>query len=166
MKMHLVKVICFIFLGPSIALAATSKKIDAFPEGERMIYIRIVELFRKGQIEELVRQKRLLERKYPASIHLDNVYYMLGRLEFDSGRYGEALRAFSFVDRRFEKSNKRPAALFAMGSTYQKLGLTNQASRVWNRLLKTYPGSVESDRAHFQLRIGQTAIGQKGKGRL
>lgn len=134
--------------------AVPERKMNAFPEGERLIYMRIVELYRKNQIDELLKQKRLLESRYPASIHIDNVYYMLGRMDYEAGRYGEALRAFGIIDRRFEKSNKRPAALFAIGSTYQKLGLNNMADHVWHRLISQYPGSQESLRAQMQLRIG------------
>jgi outer membrane protein assembly factor BamD (BamD/ComL family) len=133
--------------------AIPSKKLSQFPEGERLIYTRIVDAFHKNSLDEVVRQRALLERNYPLSIHLDNAYYLTGMLEFQSGRFGEALKSFDVVRDRYEKSNKRPAALFGIAMTYQRLNLQEQARRVFDRIMKEYPGSPESQRAWMNVRM-------------
>lgn len=133
--------------------AAVPKKLNAFPEGERLIYSRLVDAYRRNEFTQVLQQRRLLEKNYPSSIHLDNAYYLSGMLQFQMGRYGEAIRDFNTVTDRFPRSNKRPSALFAMAATYERLGLKLQATRVLESLIKEYPGSQESQRAWMQLKI-------------
>jgi len=135
------------------AWAATPSKINAFQEGERLLYTRLVEAFRKNQLAEVTLQRRILEKNYPKSVHLDNAYYLSGMLEFQEGKVGEAMRTFNTVTDRFPQSNKRPAALFGLAMTYKHLGLKPQALRVLNSLVKQYPGSPESQRAWMHLRL-------------
>ena len=140
------------------ALAAVPKKLNAFTEGDRMVYTRLVEAYRKQNLAEVQNQRRLLEKNYPQSVHLDNAYYLTGMLEYQNQYLGEAVRSFNTVTDRFPKSNKRPAALFAMAMSYKKLNLNPQAVSVFKRVMKEYPGSPESQRAwmHLQLEKGSS----------
>ena len=97
--------------------AAIPPKISQFPEGERLIYTRLLEAFHRNELPEVVKQRQVLERNYPNSIHLDNAYYLNGMLEYQSNRLGEAIKSFAVVKDRFVKSNKRPSALFGMAVT-------------------------------------------------
>lgn len=135
------------------AHAAVPKKLAVFPEGERLIYGRVVDAYRHNDLAKLLHQRQLLERNYPASIHLDNAYYLSGMLQFQNSRYGEAVREFNTVTDRFPKSNKRPGALFALAMTYERLGLRPQCDRVMNSIIKEYPGSQESQRAWMHLQV-------------
>lgn len=140
------------------AQAAVPQRISQFPEGERLVYTRLVEAFHRSQLAEVSRQKQILERNYPNSVHLDNAYYLTGMLEFQNNRFGEAIKSFDVVRDRFEKSNKRPSALFGMAVTYQRLNLIPQAHRVFERIVNEYPGSPESQRAWMQLRLEKEKI--------
>ncbi len=146
------------FLTGLVAHAATPKQLSAFPEGERLVYTRLVEAFRRAQLDEVVKQRIVLERNYPKSIHLDNAYYLSGMLEFQNNRLGEALKDFDVVRDRYTKSNKRPSALFATAITYQRLNLAPQAQRVFQRVVTEYPGSPESQRAWMHLQIAKQKI--------
>lgn len=133
--------------------AAVPGKLASFPEGERLVYTRLIEAFHKNQLADVIKQRQLLERNYPRSVHLDNAYYLNGMVELQNNRLGEALKTFAVVRDRFVKSNKRPSALFASAATYQKLNLPTQAHRVYKRIITEYPGSPEAQRAWMQLRI-------------
>jgi TolA-binding protein len=142
------------FLLPVLASASIpSKKASFFPEGERLVYTRLVEAYHHNQIQEVIRQRQTLERNYPLSVHLDNAYYLNGMVELQNNRLGEAIKTFDVVKNRFVKSNKRPSALFAIAATYQKLNLPAQAHRVFQKIMSEYPGSPESQRAWMQLRV-------------
>lgn len=143
----------------SSAWAATPQKMAQFPEGERLVYTRLLEAFHKNQLNEVVRQRQILERNYPLSIHLDNAYYLTGQLQYQNDQLGEAIKSFDVVRDRYSKSNKRPSALFGMATTYQRLGLKPQAYRVFERIMKEYPGSPESQRAWMHLELEK----RKGK---
>jgi TolA-binding protein len=133
--------------------ASVPGKLASFPEGERLVYARLVEAFHQNQLGEVIKQRQILERNYPRSVHLDNAYYLNGMVELQNNRLGEALKTFDVVRDRFVKSNKRPSALFASAATYQKLNLPTQAHRVYQRIMTEYPGSPEAQRAWMQLRI-------------
>jgi TolA-binding protein len=139
--------------GSVSAYAAVAKGLTQFPEGERMIYTKLVEAFHHNQMAEVSRQRQMLERNYPTSVHLDNAFYLTGMLEFQNNRLGEALQAFAVVRNRFSKSNKRPSALFGMAMVYKRLNLGPQAHRVLQRVVDEYPGSPESQRAAMQLKM-------------
>ncbi len=135
------------------AFAAKPSLQKMFPEGERLVYTRLVSAYRSGKLSEVKRQKMALKRNYPNSIHLDNAYLMSGMLQFQSGSYGEALRDFQVVRKEYPQSNKRPSALFATAMTYEKLNLAAQAREVLQSLITEYPGSPESLRAAMQLKL-------------
>jgi len=149
-----------VFLLPIAVSAATSAKIAQFSEGERLVYTRLVEAFHHSNLSEVVHQRQILERNYPNSIHLDNAYYLNGMVELQNNRLGEALKTFDVVKDHFIMSNKRPSAMFAIGATYQRLNLTPQAHRVFERIISEYPGSPESQRAWMQLRV-EKAVAKK-----
>lgn len=140
------------------AFAAVPKKLNAFSEGDRMVYTRLVEAYRKNNLAEVRKQRVTLEKNYPQSLHLDNAYYLTGMLEYQNQYLGEAVRSFNTVTDRFPKSNKRPAALFGLAMSYKRLNLKPQALRVFNEVTQEYPGSPESQRAwmHIQLEKGLT----------
>lgn len=135
------------------ASAAVPKKVNAFEGGERLVYTRVVEAYRKSDLNGVVQNRNLLEKNYPNSVHLDNAYYLTGMLEFQNNRIGEAVRSFGTVRSRFPLSNKRPAALFGLAMSYHKLGLQPIATNIMNEILREYPGSPESQRAWTQLQI-------------
>lgn len=143
------------------AHASIPRKLNAFSEGERLLYTRVVEAFRKNQLSEAVKQRDLLGRNYPTSVHLDNAYYLTGVLNFQANHYAEAVRLFGVVEARFPYSNKRPAAMFAKARTYELLGLKPQAVRLWKTILKEYPGSQESSRARMQLQVAKMDLDKK-----
>jgi TolA-binding protein len=74
-------------------------------------------------------------------------------MEYQQDHFGEALRAFDRVVNHYAQSSKRSAALFAMGMTYKKLNLSNQAQAVFKRVMDLYPGSPESQRAWMEIRL-------------
>jgi TolA-binding protein len=137
----------------SIAHAAVPQKLNAFTEGERLVYTRVVEAFNKNNLKAALHERSLLARNYPKSVHLDNAFYLTGVLQFQAGRYADAVRDFGVVENQFPHSNKRPSAMFAKAMTYEKLGLKPQATRLWNLIVKEYPGSQESQRAWMQLKV-------------
>lgn len=137
--------------------AATPKKMQAFPEGDRLVYSRLVQAYRKSDLIEVLKQRNILQKNFPKSVHLDNAFYLSGMLEFQNNRIGESVRSFGVVSNSFRKSNKRAAALFAKGVAYQRLNLQPQAKRVWKSVIQDYPGSPEAQRAWMHLRMAKVS---------
>jgi TolA-binding protein len=133
--------------------AAIPSMQKSFPEGERLIYTRLVDAYHHGRVQEVEQLRQNLEKNYPGSIHLDNAYNMVGTLQFQEGRYGEAIQTFQAVRARFPKSNKRPAALFATAMAYDRLKLPVQSKRVLTELSTEYPGSPEALRGQMFMKL-------------
>ncbi len=133
--------------------AATPQNLSMFPEAERLIYGRLVQAFRKNDLQILEKQRKQLEKNFPKSVYLDNAYYLSGMLEFQKGRIGESIKYFDVVTNQYRHSNKRPAALFGKGVAYDRLNLKPLALRAWQMVIKQYPGSPEAQRARMHIRM-------------
>jgi TolA-binding protein len=153
MKKHAVIGLLAILIATPVLHAAVPQKLNAFAEGERLVYTKLVEAYRRNQYAEVIAQRQILEKNYPNSIHLDNAYYMSGMLEFQNMRYANALKDFNVIRYKYTKSNKRASALLATAVTYQKLNLVPESHRVFSYVMKEYPGSPESQRAWMQLKL-------------
>lgn len=140
-------------LAAGSARAAIPSKLSAFPEGERMVYARILAAYRANKTNEARHQRDVLERNYPGSIHLAHAYYLSGVLEFQNGHYAEAVKNFGVVTDRFPQSRKRSAALFAKATTYDRLNLRPLALKLWTQITRQYPGSQEAQRSLAQLHL-------------
>lgn len=136
-----------------MAFAATPQKLSQFPEGDRMVYGRLVDAYRKGNLVQVIRQKELLSKYFKSSVFLDRAFYMSGLLQFQHNRFGEALKDLDVVTDKYLLSVKRPSAFFAMAMTYKKLNLNNQAKLILKKVIKEYPSSPEARRAALQLRL-------------
>lgn len=124
-----------------------------FPEGEKAIYLRILESYRKGNIEETTRFKDLLLKSYSQSIYADNAIYLTGLLDFQRGRTAEAIQNFGELIKKYPNGNKRPAAMYAKSVAYSKLNLHGLAKKLLEDITARYPGSPESQRAWIDLRL-------------
>ena len=141
------------FASVSSWAVAKSDLRRSFPEGERLLYTRLVVAYRHADLPEVMRLRQSLQSHYPASVHLDNAYYLSGILQFQKNHFGEALKSFDVVTEKLTMSNKRPSALFAKAMTYGRLNLNKQAHDLFSTLLKEYPGSPESQRAWMTLEL-------------
>ncbi len=124
-----------------------------FPEGESILYSRVLQAYRQGKLADLKRSHEMLQKYFPQSALVDNTYYYKGLLELQKGYLPEALHTFDIVDKQFPLSNKRAGSLFAKGIVLRKLNMDSTAQNVFKRLLQNYPGSVEATRAKAELRL-------------
>ncbi len=126
---------------------------SAFPEGEKAIYLRILEAYRKGSVEETTKFKDLMLKNYSRSIYADNAIYLSGLVNFQRGRTAEAIENFGELIKKYPNGNKRPAAMYAKSVAYSKLNLRNLAKKILEDITARYPGSPESQRAWIDLRL-------------
>lgn len=143
----------FSVIASQVAFSAVPQKLSQLPDGDRMIYARLLQAYRKGELAEVIKQRELMAKHYSNSVFLDRAYYMNGLLELQNNRIGEALKNFDVVTDKFVLSNKRPSALFAMASAYRTLKLKKEANGILKKIMKEYPNSPESRRAWMQLRL-------------
>ncbi len=157
LKLDFGLVILFVvgLIGAATTFAAVSTASSAgaiFPEGENMLYTRVLENYRAGKILELVRAQEMLHKYFPQSPLNDNALYFRGLLEIQKNKLAESIKSFDTIAREYPLGNKRASSLLAKGVVLKKLNLNEPAHHVLEQLRGEYPESVEAYRAGVELK--------------
>ena len=124
----------------------------AYELKDAQLYSQVIQSYRNNDEKQLLRSKNILLRHFPKSIYADNAVYLAGHLNLKKGQYGESLKFFDEVIKNFPQGNKRASALFSKGQAYSKLNLKKRAKNIFISVVKTYPGSPESEKAKRELK--------------
>ncbi len=141
-------------------VSASSKKdrmvlsgVDAFGPGEKVAYAKVIQTYRKENLNGTQGAVDALLKFYPRSVYADNALYLQGILQMKKGQTGQAIKSFDQVIKEYEKGNKRASAMFAKSVAYKRLNLKKTAVKYLKMVMKNYPGSIESQRAWVELRL-------------
>lgn len=124
-----------------------------FPEGEEILYTRVLENYRKGNVEEVQKLANRLIRLFPKSAYCDNALYFTGLTMMEKGEYGPAIKIFDRIEEQYPTGNKRAASIYAKSAIYKKLNLPQLAEMMLQTLVRTYPGTSEALRAQMELKL-------------
>jgi TolA-binding protein len=125
----------------------------SLPEGERAIYLSLIDAYRKGDLKQTYRFRDLMIKNFRTSIYADNALYLTGLLDMQRGRMAEAVRNFGQLIDNYPRGNKRSAAMYGKSMAYSKLNLPVMSKQVLEKIIVEYPGSPESQRAWIDLRL-------------
>lgn len=145
--------VSFAAVGPMAGSKSKAKLGSQLPEGEKAIYLRVVEAYREGNVAQVYKFRDLLLKHYPRSVYADNALYLTGLLDYHKGRTAEAIQNFGDVTTRYPQSNKRVSAMYAKAVAYSKLNMPEFTKRLLKEIIDQYPGSPESQRAWIDLRL-------------
>ena len=120
---------------------------------EKDLYKEVIEAYRGQQEDALKNLHQSLVGQYPNSSFADNSAYLVGDLNFARGDYGESLKYFDEVVKKYPKGNKRSAALIGKARAYEKLNLPQRAVDVYAEVLKLSPKSPEAEVAKKQMSL-------------
>ena len=101
-------------------------------------------------MEQAVGQLRALREESPL---LPSAVYLEGLLAFESGDGELAKARMTELLRRYPKSDRVPAALYALGYFQQAQKNLGAAKNIYRRLMTSYPESVDANRASLQMEI-------------
>lgn len=138
--------------------AAPSKKTEtaiaakSFPEGEEILYTRILESYRKGNAEEMQKLSNRLIKLFPRSVYNDNALYFTGLAFMEQNQFGPAIKIFDRIEEQYPLGNKRASAIYAKSVIYKKLNLPQLSQMMLQSLVKTYPATTEGLRAKLELK--------------
>lgn len=102
------------------------------------------------QMEKMVGQLRASREDSPL---LPSAIYLEGLLAFESGDAEMAKIRMTELLRRYPKSDRVPAALYALGYIHQSKSHISSAKNIYRRLLTHYPESPDANRASLQMEI-------------
>ena len=120
---------------------------------DQAIYVKALNAY-KAKDEKILRNiVRSMVRAHPRSALADNVVYLDGLLLHKKGNYPGSLKVLDMIVKYYPQGDKRVSALYLKGMTFKKLNLNEQANQVFKALIKAYPGSLESQRAKWEVRL-------------
>lgn len=140
-------------LHKKINLRAELTGIDYFKMTEDNLYVEVLTHYQNNKSAQLNQTGQIFLKRFPTSVHADNVLYLLGYNALERKKYSEALRHFDVLVKKYPASNKAVSAEFAKGIAYKNMKLKNLARSTFFKLRKKYPGSPEFYRAENELKI-------------
>ena len=123
------------------SLAAPTQRQDA----TRHLYDRIMEEFKHRDYEAAMAGFRLFIELHGQSSLAANAQYWIGECQYRMGRYRDALKSFYDVVSNYPLSPKLPASTLKLGQTYTKLGDSEKARLMFDRVIDQYPDSAEAE---------------------
>ncbi len=117
-------------------------------------YNQALGLFRQAKYQQAINEfQNLLEAGIPEDL-VDNCEYWIGECHYGSKKYSDAIDAMQKVINR-AGSNKKDAAYFILGQSYERLGDRNKAREAFQLLEKEFPDSEFTKRARQKLKAFQ-----------
>ena len=135
------------FTAPSFA--ASTKVNDT----SRHLYDRVMEEFKHGDYEAALAGFRLFIELHRQSALAANAQYWIGECQYRLGRYKDALNSFYNVGTYNPVSPKLAASAFKIGQTYSRLGESERARLMFDRVLDQYPNGAEAELARKAISV-------------
>lgn len=108
------------------------------------------EMYKSGRVEEARRSFEEFVKKNPAHTYADNAQYWVGECLYDRGDFAGALREFMRAVTDHPDGNKVPDAMVKVGLSQAKLNRPEEARRMYDAVMLTYP---ESEAAAVAMRL-------------
>lgn len=126
-------------------------ELDSDTRIERMVYAKILELFRSGQLDQLEKTVQFLDKTSPLSVHMDDALYLVGELALFKGNRKKALKYFDKIIESHSMSNKVAASLYEKGLILKSMKRELDAKVMLQKIIENYPGSKESGLAAIEI---------------
>lgn len=123
------------------SFAAPAQRQDA----TRHLYDRVMEEFKHRDYEAAMAGFRMFIELHGQSSLAANAQYWIGECQYRMGRYRDALKSFYDVVSNYPLSPKLPASTLKLGQTYTKLGDSEKARLMFDRVVDQYPDSAEAE---------------------
>ncbi|TLU82990.1 MAG: tol-pal system protein YbgF [Chlorobium sp.] len=92
-----------------------------------------------------------LIQKFPKSELADDAQFDIAECFFNEKWYEKAILEYQVVIAKYQKSNKRPAALYKQALSFEMIGDKTNAQARYKDIVKLYPKSSEAILAHKKL---------------
>lgn len=122
--------------------------------GEKALYEKALDLIRKRQYDEAIKQLQAVITQYPSGDFTANAYYWLGEVYAakPSPDYEKARQSLAQVMTYFPDNRKVPDAAFKLGKVYFLMGDCKRARDTLNQVVKDYQGKSVAKLAQDFLR--------------
>lgn len=121
-------------------------EMDDNPDATRA-YNGAYQKFEEGKSAEAVKALDDFVVRFPNHAYTDNAVFWIGETHYRDRDFAKAAQAFERVANDFPTGNKVPDALLRAGSCYLRLDKSDEAQRVFRRVIELFPQSVAAKRA-------------------
>jgi TolA-binding protein len=81
----------------------------------------------------------------------NKLFHGLGRVEYNTKNYDQALVYFSKIYTKYPKATLAPSSLLFIGRTLKKMGKNDEGKEAFNKLIEDYPKSKEAKEVKHEL---------------
>ncbi len=132
-----------------------SRIVERFPESElagEALFYRGNTAIAGGNFDNALRDfERAIELDAaPASLR-EEVRFQRAWLQYRNGNYEDAARSFAALNEQSDRSDRGGESLFWSAESHYQLDEFDEASRLFTRYLRSYPGGRHVDAAHYAL---------------
>lgn len=143
------------------ALALYDKVLAANgPDQDQAFFQKGVVLGLTGRRDDALRTLGEIPRRFPNSRLLDNALFQQAQLEFEAGRFGEAVRGFTALIQQQPTSALVPQAYHKRGVAYANQQQYDPAVADFQKVLDVYATNPVAEAAIFSLQEALTAGGR------
>lgn len=121
--------------------------------GEAMLYGKVMQSYKRRDVEQLKSATALFLKTYPQSVYADNALYLEALVAISSQQWEAARTLLERLLKSYPHGNKAVSALFASAVVARHLHDFSAARSYLRQVTRDYPGSSESDRAELEQRI-------------
>ncbi|NUM69565.1 MAG: tetratricopeptide repeat protein [Ignavibacteriaceae bacterium] len=143
---------------------AKLKNDTAIPNKDYVLYQSALSLFNAGKPYDAIVELRTFLKDYPNSGFMLQARYMIGYINFELGRYLEAVRNYMAV---LPDSSKNPEivplVLYSVGDSYYNLSEYDSAVVSYRTVIQQYPGTQHAFDALNGLMLSYYALGENEK---
>ena len=128
---------------------------DQEKKTEENFYKDILASYQKNDFRAVKSISKQFLKKYPQGIYSESALYLTGKAALENKMYGEAIKNFNLLLKKYPTGSKVIATHFAKAQTFEKMNLKNLAIQTYINVKSKYPGSPESFRADTQLKLNK-----------
>jgi TolA-binding protein len=130
-----------------------SPVLDHKTMSEKDLYAEVLGSYERNNEIAFASRFQAFQQRFAKSSLMDDAIHLAGLMALSNRAYGQALKHFNQVLKKYPLSNKASASMYAKGVTLKKMNLTDESRQVFAKVRQAYPGSPEALRAEAELKM-------------
>lgn len=142
---------------PNTVIKTTPKDSDAASGGANtaecdLAFEDAFVLLRKGEYNRSIDSFKVFLNNCPNHRYTENAHYWIGECYYSTEKYNEAITEFDYILTTWKSSANTARTLYKLARSKQELGKKDEAKTIYQRLVKEFAGTLESEQASARLK--------------
>jgi TolA-binding protein len=131
----------------------SAPNVDNKSLSEKDLYAEVLGSYERNNMIAFASRFQAFQQRFAKSSLMDDAIHLAGLMALSNRDYGQALKHFNQVLKKYPLSNKASASMYAKGITLKKMNLTDESRQVFAKVRQAYPGGPEALRAETELKL-------------